>query len=326
MQFLQLVRSLSPNTVAAYRSDVEFFFAFLKDPEKFGIMLPKLSDPRQATPDHLGKFLRIGYDNDITQRSQARRLSAIKAFYKFLDAGCNPCDQVAVPKLARKLPTVLSVDQVLSIIEQVDLTEPEGFRNRAILEMLYSCGLRVSELVNLKLSDLFFNEGFIRIIGKGNKQRLIPIGEYAISAVEDYRPVRWSVLQRAKTIGGSGGKHSSSGTGNLRTSKSVKGAGIGSAKGIDEDVLFLNRRGGKLTREMVFNIVKRYSEQAGIDKEVSPHTFRHSFATHLVENGADLRVVQDMLGHSSILTTEIYTHIGKQLWMQDILEHHPARK
>ena len=313
VQFLQLERSLSPNTVAAYRSDVEFFFEFLKDPEKFGIMLPKLSDPRLATPDHLGKFLRIGYDNHITQRSQARRLSAIKAFYKFLDAGCNPCDQVAVPKLARKLPTVLSVDEVLSIIEQVDLTEPEGSRNRAILEMLYSCGLRVSELVNLKLSDMFLNDGFIRIIGKGNKQRLVPIGEYAINAVEDYRPHRWSVLQHAKSIGGSGGKHT---TGRKRTS----------GKGVDEDVLFLNRRGGKLTREMVFNIVKRYAEQAGIEKEVSPHTFRHSFATHLVENGADLRVVQDMLGHSSILTTEIYTHIGKQLWMQDILEHHPARK
>ena len=345
VQFLQLVRSLSPNTVSAYRSDVEFFFEFLKDPASFGIQLPKVAGPRDATPDHLGKFLRIGYDNDITQRSQARRLSAIKAFYKFLDAGCNPCDQVAVPKLARKLPTVLSVDEVLSIIEQVDLTEPEGSRNRAILEMLYSCGLRVSELVNLKLSDLFFNEGFIRIVGKGNKQRLIPIGEYAITAVEDYRPARWSVLQRAKTIGGSGGKHSSGGKssspgskhssggkrsspgiGKLSTSMSAKGAGKGSAKGIDEDVLFLNRRGGKLTREMVFNIVKRYSEQAGINKDVSPHTFRHSFATHLVENGADLRVVQDMLGHSSILTTEIYTHIGKQLWMQDILEHHPARK
>ncbi|MBR4883331.1 MAG: tyrosine-type recombinase/integrase, partial [Bacteroidales bacterium] len=256
VQFLQLVRSLSPNTVSAYRSDVEFFFEFLKDPASFKIQLPKLADPRDATPEHLGKFLRIGYDNDITQRSQARRLSAIKAFYKFLDAGCNPCDQVAVPKLARKLPTVLSVDEVLSIIEQVDLTEPEGSRNRAILEMLYSCGLRVSELVNLKLSDLFFNEGFIRIIGKGNKQRLIPIGEYAINAVEDYRPSRWSVLQRAKTIGGSGGKHisggtsvaSSSGTGKLRTSKSAKGAGKGStkgagkgsSKGIDEDLLFLN--------------------------------------------------------------------------------------
>ena len=341
VQFLQLVRSLSPNTVSAYRSDVELFFEFLKDPESFKIQLPKVTNPREATPEHLGKFLRIGYDNAITQRSQARRLSAIKAFYKFLDAGCNPCDQVAVPKLSRKLPTVLSVDEVLSIIEQVDLTEPEGPRNRAILEMLYSCGLRVSELVNLKLSDLFFNEGFIRIIGKGNKQRLIPIGEYAITAVEDYRPARWTVLQHAITIGGSGGKHIS-GTGKLRISESAKGAAKGAAKGVvkgsgrgtskgsgkgvEEDVLFLNRRGGKLTREMIFNIVRRYAEQAGINKEVSPHTFRHSFATHLVENGADLRVVQDMLGHSSILTTEIYTHIGKQLWMQDILDHHPARK
>lgn len=320
VQFLQLVRSLSHNTISAYRSDLVHFFEFLKDPESFQIRLPKVSDPRYATPEHLTKFLRIGYDNDITQRSQARRLSAIKAFYKYIGAANNPCDQVAVPKLARKLPTVLSVDEILSIIEQVDLTEPEGSRNRAILEMLYSCGLRVSELVNLKLSDLFMDDGFIRIIGKGNKQRLVPIGEYAINAVENYRPARWTVLQHAKTIGGSGGKHQSitSGKGKLGSSKS--------GKGVDEDVLFLNRRGGKLTREMVFNIVRRYAAEAGIDKEVSPHTFRHSFATHLVENGADLRVVQDMLGHSSILTTEIYTHVGKQLWMQDILEHHPARK
>ena len=318
-QFLQLVRSLSPNTVAAYRSDIGHFFEFLKNPKAFKISLPKLTDPRAATPEYLTKFLRTGYDKAITQRSQARRLSAIKAFYKYIGAANNPCDQVAVPKLSRKLPTVLSVDEVLSIIEQVDLTEPEGARNRAILEMLYSCGLRVSELVNLKLSDLFLDDGFIRIVGKGNKQRLVPIGEYAINAVEDYRPARWAVLQHAKTIGGSGGKHTSGRPGSNRLSAPKTG------KGVDEDTLFLNRRGGKLTREMVFNIVKKYAERAGIEKEVSPHTFRHSFATHLVENGADLRVVQDMLGHSSILTTEIYTHVGKQLWMQDILDHHPLR-
>ena len=308
--FLQLERSLSANTIAAYRSDLEHFFHFLRNPDSFQIPLPALSDPKKATSEYLDKYIRIGYDNSLSQRSQARRLSSIRAFYKFLDIECNPCDRIVTPKISRHLPIVLSVDEVLSIIDQVDISEPEGLRNRAILEMLYSCGLRVSELVSLRLSDLYFDDGFIRVIGKGNKQRLIPVGEYAITAVEEYRKWRWETLQTALSNGGSGGKHKIS---------------PNSKRNIAEELLFVNRRGGKLTREMVFIIVKKFAEKAGIQKEVSPHTFRHSFATHLVENGADLRVVQDMLGHSSILTTEIYTHVSAQKWMKDILDHHPMK-
>ncbi|MBR6212442.1 MAG: site-specific tyrosine recombinase XerD [Bacteroidales bacterium] len=283
---LKLERSMSPNTVSAYLSDVRLYFQNLRD---CGV------DPADASIDDISRFLEERVEAGVTKRSQARITSSLKALYRFLDAEGrltdNPCDKLSVPKLNPYLPTVLSVEEVLAILDSVDLSQPEGHRNRAILEVLYSCGLRVSELVNLKISDLFLDEQFIRVFGKGSKQRLVPIGEPAIKAIEFYRQV------------GDAGPVSKS----------------------DEDILFLNRRGNKLTREMVFHIVKEQAEAAGIRKNVSPHTFRHSFATHLVENGADLRVVQEMLGHESILTTEIYTHIDTRKWQETILKYHPSR-
>ena len=283
---LKLERSMSPHTIAAYASDVKKFFEGLR---RDGIA------PSDASVDDISRFLDEQVANGISKRSQARVISSVKALYRFLDAegklSVNPCDKLSTPKINPYLPTVLSVGEVLAILDSVDLSQPEGHRNRCLLEVLYSCGLRVSELVNLKISDLFLDEQFIRVFGKGSKQRLVPIGDPAIRAIRLYREVR-----DAGPI--------------------AKGA---------EDILFLNRRGGKLTREMIFRIVKDQTAAAGIRKNVSPHTFRHSFATHLVENGADLRVVQQMLGHESILTTEIYTHIDTRKWQDTILKYHPAR-
>ena len=283
---LKLERSMSPHTIAAYTGDVRKYFDLLRAE---GIA------PENASIDEISRFLEAQVAAGITKRSQSRIISSVKALYRFLDAegklAENPCDKLATPKINPYLPTVLSVEEVLAILDSVDLSQPEGHRNRCILEVLYSCGLRVSELVNLKISDLFLDEQFIRVFGKGSKQRLIPIGEPAIRAIRLYREIR----------------------------------DAGPVQKAAEDILFLNRRGGKLTREMIFHIVKEQSAAAGIQKNVSPHTFRHSFATHLVENGADLRVVQQMLGHESILTTEIYTHIDTRKWQDTILKYHPAR-
>ena len=284
--YLKLERSLSANTVSAYGRDAQSLCDYLK---KEGI--DNIEDVRG---EHLTAYVESLSAAGITKRSQARVISSIKSFFRFLeDDGAikeNPCDMLDAPKMQKYLPSVLSVEEVTAVLDSVDLSKPQGHRNRAILEMLYSCGLRVSELVNLRISDLFFGEGFIRVIGKGNKQRLIPVGEPAVKAVGFWMDIRrhWPV-----------------------------------AKG-SEDILFLNRRGSKMTREMVFHIVKEQAELAGIHKEISPHTFRHSFATHMVENGADLRVVQEMLGHESILTTEIYTHIDTRKWQETILKFHPA--
>lgn len=303
--YLRLERSLSPNTISSYISDLNQLVEFLT-PEIS--LQPQTSSnlsvsPADVTPENILAFLGAGYDAGISKRSQARRISSIKAFYKFMEMQDgvvhNPCAKIDAPKNSRYLPTVLSVEEVETILRSVDLSLPEGPRNLAIFEMLYSCGLRVSELVNLRLSDLFFKDSFIRVIGKGDKQRLVPVGEPAIQAVENYFPSRWETLQGART----------------------RSASVSKA----ENILFLNRRAGKLTREMIFLIVKKQVEAAGVVKEVSPHTFRHSFATHLIENGADLRVVQQMLGHESILTTEIYTHVSSQQWMKNILEHHPFK-
>ena len=283
---LKLERSMSPNTIAAYTSDVRKYFELLRGD---GIA------PENASIDEISRFLEAQVAAGVTKRSQSRIISSVKALYRFLDAegklAGNPCDRLATPKINPYLPTVLSVEEVLAILESVDLSQPEGHRNRCILEVLYSCGLRVSELVNLKISDLFLDEQFIRVFGKGSKQRLVPIGAPAIRAIRLYRQIR----------------------------------DAGPVQKAAEDILFLNRRGGKLTREMIFRIVKEQTAAAGIQKNVSPHTFRHSFATHLVENGADLRVVQQMLGHESILTTEIYTHVDTRKWQQTILKYHPAR-
>ena len=283
---LKLERSMSPNTVTGYASDVRKYFDGLRGD---GIA------PADAGPDDIARFLEALVQAGVTKRSQARAISSVKALYRFLDAegrlSENPCDKISVPKINPYMPTVLSVEEVLSILEAVDLSQPQGHRNRAILEVLYSCGLRVSELVNLKISDLFLDEQFIRVFGKGSKQRLVPIGEPAIRAITLYREIR----------------------------------DAGPVQKAAEDILFLNRNGGKLTREMVFHIVRDATAAAGVRKNVSPHTFRHSFATHLVENGADLRVVQQMLGHESILTTEIYTHIDTRKWQDTILKYHPTR-
>ncbi len=286
--YLKLERSLSANTVAGYCADVQKYFSLLR---KRGVV------PADASIDDLSAFLEALVEDGVTKRSQARAISSVKALYRFLDAegalpAGNPCDKLSAPKINPYLPTVLSVEEVLAILDSVDLSRPEGHRNRCILEVLYSCGLRVSELVSLKISDIFPDEQFIRVFGKGSKQRLVPIGEPAIRAIRLYRQVR----------------------------------DAGPVQKAAEDILFLNQRGGKMSRVAVFNIVKEQARIAGIRKEISPHTFRHSFATHLVENGADLRVVQQMLGHESILTTEIYTHIDTRKWQDTILQYHPARK
>ena len=288
--WLRIERSLSPNTVSSYLNDIA----------KLRKMYPE-RDPGELDGEDLSAFISSEVEHGISKRSQSRTVSSLKSFYGFLEIegrlsgedGRNPADTIDSPKISRHIPTVLSVDEVDRILSSVDLSVPEGHRNRAILEVLYSCGLRVSELVSLRISDLFPEDSFIRVIGKGDKQRLVPIGEPAIRAVQLYL----SQTRRAFAT---------------NTKK-------------DEDILFLNRRGGKMSRQMVFLIIKRQCEIAGITKEISPHTFRHSFATHLLENGADLRAVQQMLGHESILTTEIYTHIDSRKWQQSILAHHPRK-
>lgn len=276
--YLRLERSLSSNTISSYLSDLKKLSTFLE------------KDLEEASGEDLVSFLESQQETGITKRTQSRVISSLKSFYRFLELEGrikeNPCDHLDSPKIKPYLPVVLSVSEIDKIISSVDLSEPQGQRNKAILETLYGCGLRVSELVNLHISDLFLKDSFIRVIGKGNKQRLVPIGEMAADAIKLYL----SQSHRKYT---------------------------------EEDILFLNRRGKKMTREMVFIIVKKQAEKAGIEKEISPHTFRHSFASHLVENGADLRVVQQMLGHESILTTEIYTHIDTKKWEKEIIEHHP---
>jgi integrase/recombinase XerD len=285
---LKLERSLSDNTIVGYNSDCSKFFAFLKEK---GII-----SPEAATSENISEYLAQVTGAGLSKRSQSRLVSSLKALYRFLESEGrlknNPCDRIDTPKAGRYLPEVLSVEEVERIIDSVDLSKSEGHRNKAIIEVLYSCGLRVSELVGLRISDLFLAEQFIRVTGKGSKQRLVPIGEPAVRSISLYMEIR-------------------------NVGPVTKGA---------EDILFLNRRGNKLTREMIFLIVRRQAEIAGIRKNISPHTFRHSFASHLVENGADLRVVQEMLGHESILTTEIYTHIDTKKWQQTILQFHPKRK
>lgn len=310
--YLRLERSLSPNTISAYRSDLNEFFNFLQKGEDSGQdTASHCSDSSHAseekpngtkkriiiTPEHIKKFLESKAILNISKRTQARQLSAIRMFFKWLELTDNPCDKLDSPKIGRHLPQVLSVEEIERILNSFDLSAENGQRNRTIIELLYSCGLRVSELVSLRLGDLFLQEGFIRVIGKGNKQRLVPVGEAAIRAINNYIPQRWQIICSCR-----------------QSKRRTR---------IDEDILILGRRGRALTRVMVFLIIKEAAEKAGISKEISPHTFRHSFATHLIENGADLRAVQEMLGHSSILTTEIYTHVSTAQWHRNILEHHP---
>ena len=279
--YLVIERALSVNSVSSYLSDLAKLAGTYKD-----------KSPEELSGEDLSAFI-AQQAAAISKRSQSRLISALKSFFGFMEIEgriqVNPADTIDPPKISRHIPVVLSVEEIDRIMNSVDLSEPEGQRNRAILEVLYSCGLRVSELISLRISDLFFDESFIRVIGKGDKQRLVPIGEPAMQAVQLYL----SQTRRAYV------------------SKKA------------EDILFLNRRGGKLSRQMIFLMIKSQCEKAGITKEISPHTFRHSFATHLVENGADLRAVQQMLGHESILTTEIYTHIDSRKWQDGIIKYHP---
>ncbi len=276
--YLRIERAMSPNTVASYSSDLDKFFAAVP-----------VEPARVSTQDVLDY---LASRRKLSKRSQARLLSSLRSFFDWLvmegDRKDNPCDAVDSPKLGRYLPEVLSVEEVTAIIDSVDLSTWTGRRDRAVLEVLYGCGLRVSEAVGLKISNVYLDEGFVRVVGKGNKERIVPMGDMAVQAVRDYLECRISPDSPQY-----------------------------------DDILFLNRFGRSLSRVAMFNLVKKQAVCAGVDKEISPHTFRHSFATHLIENGADLRVVQEMLGHESILTTEIYTHIDSSTWQRSILEHHP---
>ena len=285
--YLQVELGMSQNTILGYVSDVSEFMKFVDENDS----IQKITDINQQTIlDYLCKLL----DTNISKKSQARFISSMRSFYRFLmlDEAVkeNPMDSVELPKLGKHLPNVLTVEEVEKILNSVDLSLPNGQRNRAILETLYSCGLRVSELINLRLSDIYFDEGFVRVFGKGSKERLVPIGAPAIKQIKYYLQYN---RYRIK------------------------------AKKEDEDIVFLNNRGAKLTREMVFIIVKEQTAIAGVNKKVSPHTFRHSFATHLIQNGADVRIVQEMLGHESIMTTEIYTHIDRNMLRNVIEKYHP---
>ena len=277
--YLRMERKMSPNTVSSYASDVAAFL------ESYG------SDPRKASCSDIADYL-SSRSSGISKRTQSRMLSSLSSFFSWLilegERSDNPCDAVDHPKLGRYLPEVLSVQEVTDIIEGVKTDTWQGVRDRAILEILYGCGLRVSELCELKLSNVYASEGFLRVIGKGNKERLVPIGGAALEAFGAWLDLRPQTAAPAY-----------------------------------DDYVFLNRFGKPLSRISVFNMVKKNAALAGVEKEISPHTFRHSFATHLIENGADLRVVQEMLGHESILTTEIYTHIDTATWQKAVLSHHP---
>jgi integrase/recombinase XerD len=286
--FLQLERSLSDNSIQAYLADLEKLTQFLVLHN-----LPKA--PAEIQLGDLQKFVQWVAELGMTQASQARIISGIRAFYKYClledITAKDPTTLLEAPKLKRVLPDTLAFEEIEALIAEIDMSTPEGGRNKAILETLYSCGLRVTEVVNLKLSQLYFDVGFIRVVGKGNKERLVPIGSSAIKYINIYRQ-------------------------NIRVHTPVQ-------KG-EEDILFLNRRGKRLTRVMIFLIIKDLAKKAGIKKSISPHTFRHSFATHLVEGGADLRAVQEMLGHESITTTEIYTHLDREFLRKTLQQFHPG--
>ena len=282
-QYLMYEKGLSPKSVEAYLHDV--------------LLLEEFLSPKQmenATFEDLQQFLKHLYKADYNARSQARIISGMRAFYRYLIYAnvleTDPTELLDAPKIGMHLPDVLTVEEIQSIMDVIDLSSPEGHRNRAMAEVMYGCGLRVSELITLRLSNLFFDDGFVKVVGKGNKERLIPIGTTAMKMVNLY------VNGKRKEL------------------KIKKG---------EEDYVFLNRRGAHLTREMVFMLVKKWVKDAGIEKTVSPHTFRHSFATHLIEGGADLRAVQEMLGHESITTTEFYTHLDQDYLRTNIALYHP---
>lgn len=284
MQYLKLEKALAGNTQEAYMQDLEKLLNFLK---------AENIDFRKCTYENLQQFSAELHDIGIHARSQARIISGIHSFYRFLVLNnyieTDPSELLETPKIGLHLPEVLTVEEIDRIIEAVDMDKAEGQRNRAILETLYSCGLRVSELCNLKMSDLYFTEGFIKVEGKGSKQRIVPISQRAIKEIR-----YWLIDRQAWRI-----------------------------KPGYEDYVFLARWGKGISRIMIFHLIKELADKAGITKKISPHTFRHSFATHLLEGGANLRAIQAMLGHESITTTEIYTHIDRDRLRQEIIEHHP---
>ena len=284
---LKIERSCSPNTVDGYVADARAFLEWVQRPAE------------EVTPEDIAEYLEnrrveksgASEGEELAKRSQSRILSSLKSFFNFLVVeeiiADNPCDKLSSPKIGRYLPQVLSVEEVSDLIDSVDTESWMGLRDRAVLEVLYGCGLRVSEAAALQISHVYFDDGFVRIVGKGDKERLVPIGQMALDAIRNYLSAR--------------------------------------PAGFDNDTLFLNRFGRQMSRVALFNMIKKQALMAGITKTISPHSLRHSFATHLVENGADLRQVQQMLGHESILTTEIYTHLDSSTWQRDIVEHHPLK-
>ncbi len=287
--YLKLERGLAENSIESYELDLLKFVRFL------GYSAVDIT-PKEVTAEHVNEFV-YQISTLLAPTSQARIISGLKSFFTFLIVDGQiekaPTDLLEIPKLGRKLPEVLVVEEIDAMIATLDQSTSEGYRNKVMLELLYSCGLRVSELVNLRLSDLFFEEGFIRVIGKGSKHRFVPI---------DPTTMQWVVLYKSS----------------IRDHMNVKKE--------DSDVVFLNRRGGRLTRAMIFTIVKQAAKAANIQKNISPHSFRHSFATYLLENGADIRMIQLMLGHESILTTEIYTHISREKLKGVMDTYHPRSR
>ena len=284
--YLRLEKRLSDNTVEAYLRDLRQMVAYMAN--EFSI-----TSPENVLEQHVSSFLAYLYDRGAKKTTQARILSGMRSFFNYLLLNDRieslPTEFIDSPKPGRKLPDVLSVGEIGAILDAIDLSMPFGHRNRAIIETLYSCGLRVSELVSLRLADLFFDDGFLRVIGKGDKQRLVPVSAEAVRLITLYIEQRRTLPVDAKHA----------------------------------DILFLNNKGRKLSRIMVFYIIRDAVAKAGITKNVSPHTFRHSFATHLLEGGADIRQVQELLGHESILTTEIYTHLDNENLRQNVERHHP---
>jgi len=288
--FLQLEKSLSTNSIEAYARDIDKLLIFME------LQYDSLP-PTRVELHHLTSFLAWVNEMGLSARSQARIISGIKSFYKFLlleDAiETDPTSLLETPRIGRKLPEVLNHEEVKEILAQIDLSTPAGRRTKAMLEVPYGCGLRVSELTELRLSHVYFDQEFVRVFGKGNKERLVPIGRIALKEIRNYLPDRNSLPKIERD---------------------------------HEDILFLNRRGRRLSRVMVFTMIKDLVSAAGIKKNISPHTFRHSFATELIDRGADLRAVQEMLGHESILTTEIYTHLDREFLRDAIIRFHPRSK
>jgi integrase/recombinase XerD len=288
--YLKIEKALSPNSVEAYMRDVEKLTQYL---EYIGSEKP----PESLELKDLQKMVKWISEMGISARSQARIISGIRNFFFFLILEDiivqDPSELLELPKIGKKLPEVLSIDEIDQLKSTIDMSKKEGHRNRAIIETLYSCGLRVSELINIKITNIYPEEGFIRVIGKGNKERLVPLSKAVQDEIDIYQNM-------------------------VRVHQDIKAG--------NEDFLFLNRRGAKLTRVMIFTIIKQLAEEIGLKKNISPHTFRHSFATHLVEGGANLRAVQEMLGHESISTTEIYTHLSNDMLREAIISFHPRNK